>query len=276
MKDTLEKILLMNDLERAHYMSSNGDRLLEQMTELIGIPEDELRDKLNYRLFIELLSSNLLSKEQMLDLTLKLSSDQFLFNSIGEKETDSVFLRSFSALWLASLIRVDKQIHFLSNEQTRSIFNSCTSYLSREKDVRGYLGEKGWASAMSNGAEMILSIVSHSAFELRFTPTILSGIKDSFWKGSVYVDDEEERFSNIIEKLISKDIPEQLFIEWVEQVFDKLQYYLMTSGYTPLYFSARTNTLHFMKNLYFVLKFTRQMPELQGVVSIFIGKWMKG
>jgi len=49
----------------------------------------------------------------------------------------------------------------------------------------------------------------------------------------------------------------------------------MDVGYTPQYFNARTNTLHFMKTLYFTLKFSQQMPQLKGIVSIFISKWMK-
>ncbi|KGR78801.1 DUF2785 domain-containing protein [Ureibacillus manganicus] len=275
MKTTLEKVLLMDEHDRKELMSSQGDLLLEQMTEYIGFPEDELRDKLNYRLFIELVSSNLISKEQLEQLTLKLASESYLYGSIGEKDTDTVFLRSFSALWLSTLLHIDAQIHFLSDTQASTVLNYCSTYLIKEKDVRGFLGTKGWAHAMSNGADLITSIVSHPAFELKITAKILEGIKDCFWKGTVFIDDEEERFSNIIEKLISKDIPEQLLIEWVEQVFDKLQFYLMANGYTPQYFAARTNTLHFMKNLYFVLKFTRKAPELQGVVSIFIGKWMK-
>ena len=57
MKELLENVFQMNQMEREHYMSSQGQHLLEQMVEWIGIPDDELRDKLNYRLFIELLST---------------------------------------------------------------------------------------------------------------------------------------------------------------------------------------------------------------------------
>ncbi|MFY3791989.1 DUF2785 domain-containing protein [Ureibacillus sp. MALMAid1270] len=275
MKELLENVLQMNQMEREHYMSSQGQHLLEQMVEWIGIPDDELRDKLNYRLFIELLSTQLITRQQMNDMTEKLASNDYLYSSIGDKDTDSVFLRSYSALWLSNLINVDAQLHFLTEQQATTIIRECTSYLSKEQDTRGFLDEKGWALAITNGADLLTSIVSHPSYELNLTPKILEGIKDSLWKGTVYTADEEEKFTAIIEKLINKDVPEALLIEWIEQVFDKLEFYLITNGYTPQYFSARTNTLHFMKNLYFILKFTHKMDELKGVVSIFIGKWLK-
>ncbi len=275
MKEKLELLIQMEQIEREQYMNSHGTQLLDEMTMYIGYPEDELRDKLNYRLFIELLSANMLTKEQMTDLVIKLSGKDFLFHSIGEREGDNVFIRSFSALWLTGLLHVDSQIHFLTLEEAANILRETTPYLSRENDVRGFLGEKGWALAIVNGAELTNAIVSHPAFELHFSAKILEGIKESFWKGSVYIHDEEENLCKIIERLISKNIPEEILIEWVEQIFDKLQYYLLSHGYTPQYFAARTNTLHFMKQFYFLLKFTRQMPELMGIVSIFIGKWAK-
>lgn len=273
MKETLENILHMNQLEREQYMSTNGAQLLEQMTKIIGYPEDELRDKLNYRLFIELLSTNVLTNEQMTQLTIKLSGEDYLYSSIGKTEDDSVFTRSFSALWLAALLHADAQLHFLTDEQSTEVLEVATPYLMKELDVRGFLGEKGWALAIGNGSELAIAIVSHPSFKLHLTSKLLEGVKASFWKGSVYINDEEENFAKLIGLLISKNVAEEVLIEWVEQVFDKLQFYLLTNGYTPQYFSARTNTLHFMKQFYFLLKFTRRMPELMGAVSIFIGKW---
>lgn len=275
MKETLLKLLDMNHDERQQYMNEKGDILIENMLKNIGYPEDELRDKLNYRLFIEMLADNLFTTVQMNQLTKKLKGADFLYASIGERDTDQVFIRSFSALWLCGLLNVDSQIRFLSDEEAKEILEATTHYLSQENDVRGFVHDKGWAHAIAHGADLATAIVAHPLFEMRFAPTLLQGIKNSLWKGTVYIDDEDERLVTIIEKLMIKDFPEEILIEWVEQVFDKLQYYLMEVGYTPQYFAARTNTLHFMKTLYFTLKFSQKMPELKGVVSLFIGKWMK-
>ncbi|HWK21543.1 MAG TPA: DUF2785 domain-containing protein [Ureibacillus sp.] len=275
MKATLIEILNMNHIERQLYMNEHADSLLEEMIKYIGYPEDEMRDKLNYRLFIELLAGQMFTNDQMANLALILKSDNYLFHSIGGYETDDVFTRSFSALWLSNLLNADSQLRFLNDEQAMSVLNASSSYLVKERDVRGFVGEKGWAHAIAHGADLSSAIISHPSFEVRLAPVILQGIKESFWKGSVFIDDEEERLVTIIEKLISKDFPEEILIEWIEQVFDKLQFYLMEVGYTPQYFAARTNTLHFMKTLYFTLKFSQKSPELMAIVSLFIAKWMK-
>lgn len=275
MKATLIEILNMNQPERQAYMNNHADVLIENMIQHIGYPEDELRDKLNYRLFIELLAAQLFTREQMAKLTITLKGDEYLFHSIGDRDNDNVFTRSFSALWLSNLLNVDSQLHFLSEEEAVRILDESSRYLVKENDVRGFVGEKGWAHAVAHGADLSSAIVAHPSFNVRFAPVILQGIKDSFWKGTVFVDDEEERLVTIFEKLILKDFPEEILIEWIEQVFDKLQFYLMEVGYTPQYFAARTNTLHFMKTLYFTLKFSQKSPEIMGIVSLLIAKWMK-
>lgn len=275
MKELLTSVIQMNDEERRIYIDENGTQLIDQMLEHIGYPEDELRDKLNYRLFIELLSTQIFSKQQMKQLTLTLRESDFLFLHIGEKGTDSVFTRSFSALWLTGLLYVDAQVPFLTTEEAIETLHACSPYLNREKDVRGFLDTKGWALAITHGADLSSAIVSHPSFELKLAPILLEGIKTSLWKEEVFTNDEDERFIQIIEKLILKEYPETILIEWVEQVFDKLEFTLMTTGYTPNYFAARTNTLHFMKSLYFQLKFTKKMRKLMGIVSLLIAKWMK-
>ncbi|BDH61727.1 hypothetical protein MTP04_18570 [Lysinibacillus sp. PLM2] len=275
MKELLTNVLQMNDEERRIYIEQNGTLLIDEMLKHIGYPEDELRDKLNYRLFIELLSTQVFSKQQMKHLTLTLIENDFLFFNIGEKGTDSVFTRSFSALWLTGLLYVDAQVQFLTIEEAMATLHACSPYLNKEKDVRGFLENKGWALAITHGADLSTAIVSHPSFELKLAPILLEGIKTSLWKEDVFTNDEEERFIQIIEKLILREYPESILIEWVEQVFDKLEFSLITTGYTPSYFAARTNTLHFMKSLYFQLKFTKKMPKLMGIVSLLIAKWMK-
>ena len=265
----------MTQNQKRQYLSENGNQLIEEMLKHIGNPDAEIRDQLNYRVFIELLNDNLFTQNQLKELIFKLEGNDFLFSSIGERNTDSVFVRSFSALWLSALLRVDGQQRFLTKDEAIQILTSSSLYLMKEKDIRGSVPEKGWAHSIAHGADLATAIVAHPSFELRLAPNLLQGIKDSFWKGAVYVDDEDERLVNVVNQLIQKDFPEEVLIEWVEQVFDKLQLHLMYEGYTPQYFVARTNTLQFMKTFYFTLKFSQKMPELKGVTSLFIGKWMK-
>lgn len=265
----------MDHAERVHYIQKSGDTLLQEMLQNIGVPEDELRDKLNYRVFIELLSAQLWKPAQMIELTKTLISQDYLYSHLSEENEDAVFTRSFSALWLAGLLQVDRQLHFLTDDEAKEIIKATLPYLHREHDVRGFVGEKGWAHAVAHGADLAVAAVNHPAFQLSDAPILLQGMKEAFWKGSVYTDDEDERLVKIIEALVAIDFPEEVLVEWVEQVFDKFDHHLHEVGYTPAFFAARTNTLHFMKTLYFSLKFSNHYLQLRGVCSILIGKWMK-
>lgn len=275
MKNILIELISKSSAERKTYLDGEGNKLIEQMIEHIGNPNAELRDQLNYRFFIECLSEQLFSVEQMKNMTLTLYGDGYLYNSIGDTLSDSVFTRSFSALWLSHLLSVDRQLQFLTEDEAKRVLDASSYYLSKEKDIRGFVDGKGWAHSIANGSELACAIITHPNFEMRLAPILLQGIKESFWKQSVFTDDEEEKLVTIVERLIDVGFPEEVLVEWIEQVFDKLQYYLMETGYTPQYFHARTNTLHFMKTLYFSLKFSKKLPELKAVVSIFLSKWMR-
>lgn len=265
----------MDEQQRKTYIEQHGDKLLHDMLQIIGTSDDELRDKLNYRVFIELLSAGHWTREQMTEITKTLVDDAYLFAAIGSSGDDSVFTRSFSALWLAGLLQVDRQIRFLSDEQATAVLQAVVPYIQKERDVRGFVEGKGWAHSMAHGSDLAVAAISHPLFTVQLAPVILQGLKEAMWKGAVFVDDEDERFVQVVEALVRAEFPEEVLVEWVEQLFDKLDRHLYEVGYNPAFFAARTNTMHFMKTLYFALKFSNHYQQLRGVCSIFIGKWMK-
>ncbi|MEK4229458.1 DUF2785 domain-containing protein [Solibacillus sp. FSL H8-0538] len=275
MKEKLMQLLAMDFAARQQYINESGEELLQEMLLNIGVTDDELRDKLNYRVFIELLSAQLWTPKQMTHLATVLITNNYLYYKVEEQDKDSVFTRSFSALWLAGLLQVDRQLHFLTDDTARQVINVTLPYLQRERDVRGFVEEQGWAHAVAHGADLAVAVVNHPLFQVSDAPVLLQGVKEVLWKDSVYTDDEDERLVKVIEALIAMDFPEEVLVEWVEQIFDKLDLHLYEIGYTPAFFAARTNTLHFIKTLYFTLKFSNQYNQLRGVCSIFIGKWMK-
>ncbi|MFJ8261162.1 DUF2785 domain-containing protein [Rummeliibacillus sp. NPDC094406] len=275
MKYQITDILAMSNAERKLLIEEDAAPILQEMLIHIGHTDETIRDHQNLRLFLEFIQYDLLSLSNKQYLVSQLTQTSYFYFNIGEKDTDSIFQRALSALWLTYLIRSDAGQAFLTQNQYDEILGLATRYLSKEKDTRGYIEGKGWAYGIANGADLELALIQHPKFDIHDAAPILQSIRDCFWKGTVYVDDEEERFVEIIEALIRKGIDEKLLIEWVEQVFDSLEYSKQSSGYSPLFLKARTQTLHFMKTFYFALKFRQIMPELQGIVSHFIGQWMK-
>ncbi|MEO4052675.1 DUF2785 domain-containing protein [Solibacillus sp. CAU 1738] len=268
-------LMTMDLSERKIYMEEQGDLVLSELLKDIGDPTNELHDKIVFRLFVELLAHQMWTEQQLKKLATSLPTSEYLFASIGATGDDTVFRRSFSALWLAHILQYDRQFGLLTEQEAVQVMEAASSYIAKERDVRGFIDGKGWAHSMAHGADLAVAIVTHHHFQQKFAPVILQSVKAAFWKGTVYIDDEEERFAQIIEQLLAINFPEEVLIEWVEQVFDKLDAHLNEIGYTPAFFHARTNTMRFMRTLYFTAKFSNKAKQLQGVTSIFISKWAK-
>ena len=96
------------------------------------------------------------------------------------------------------------------------------TYLSQEKDTRGFVKGKGWAHSIAHGADLAAVIANHPLLEKRLIPIVLEGVTSCFWKGGVYTDDEDERLVAIFLHSLKRTIQKKSLIEWLEQVFDKL------------------------------------------------------
>lgn len=275
LKETLQSFSTMTDAARQAFFLENGDTLLQQMLLQIGSTDAELRDQLIYRSFITLLSDNLLNSKQLQSLFNTATSEAYLYAQIGEDHTDSVFIRSFSALLVAGILAKDAELLVLEEEGLDRFFKKIGRYLLLEKDLRGYVDGKGWAHSIAHGADLASTTIKHPKFDLQYTPSILHALKLAAWKDNVYVNDEEERLVTIIESLLHRGYSEEALIEWVEQVFDQFEMHLLTQGYNPLFFSGRTCTLNMMKTLYFALKMNNQAPKLQNALYVQIAKWLK-
>lgn len=273
MKQQMKMVLEMDDIQCQNYIESHGEELFESMLVNLGTPDGELRDELIYRTFCKLLTGQHLETNQLINACKELITDQYLFASIGQKGSDEVFIRSFSALWLTGLFWSDQEHPFLDPELRSKALKKSASYLSQELDTRGFVEGKGWAHSIAHGADLAAMISSHPSVEKRLIPVILEGVASCFWKGGVYVDDEDERLVAIILSLEKIDYPEDILIEWTEQVFDKLDREVLHTGYSQTFYHARTNTLQFMKTLYFALKKSKRYPKLQSIASFFIQKW---
>ena len=274
MRKQLINLLAMNDEQCRIYMENDGESIFTYMLENVGTTDSELRDEIIYRLLVKLLSGNHLTTAQMERATEELISDRYLFNSIGEKDTDTVFIRSFAALWLTGIFWVDKEQPFMNSELRSLAIEKCVHYLYKENDVRGYTAN-GWAHAIAHGADLYRMIATHPSVEQRLIPVILGGLSTCFFKGGVYVDDEDERLVTIVTALVENDYPEEVLLEWVEQIFDRLDREVAEFGQSPSFLHSRTNILQFMKTLYFALKKSHSAHQLRSAVSYFIQKWQR-
>lgn len=74
---------------------------------------------------------------------------------LGERGTDTVFRRSFSALILAACLERDNERHLVPGGKILEWGDRAATWFLAERDTRGFVVDKGWAHAIAHGADTI-------------------------------------------------------------------------------------------------------------------------
>jgi hypothetical protein len=156
-KDFLQELIADNYRRLADY---NSYLLLKALLPVLGSNDAYLRDKLAYRLMTHMILADIatssLAGAQREELLLACIDQDHLFLHIGEVGMDSVFMRSFSCLTVATLLFKDHQHPHLSEEATGRAAQALMTYSRQERDYRGYvMGGRGWAHSIAHIADAL-------------------------------------------------------------------------------------------------------------------------
>jgi len=126
------------------------DELTAELTRMLGDPDPALRDGTAYPALMTWIERGVYD-----DLLAGLGDGMAsgLLVGIGERDTDSVFRRSFSALVLGECIARDNDRPLLPGGKILEWGDRLTTWMLRERDLRGWVPGKGWAHAVSHGAD---------------------------------------------------------------------------------------------------------------------------
>lgn len=97
---------------------------------------------------------------------------------LGERDTDSVFRRSFSALILGECIARDNQRPLVAGGKVLEWGDRVATWLLREKDLRGFVPGKGWAHAVAHGADALGTLAQSPHVAANELTVILDVIAD--------------------------------------------------------------------------------------------------
>jgi hypothetical protein len=124
--------------------------LTAELTRMLGDPDPALRDGTAYPALTTWIERGVYD-----DLLAGLGDGMAsgLLVGIGERDTDSVFRRSFSALVLGECIARDNDRPLLPGGKILEWGDRLTTWMLRERDLRGWVPRKGWAHAVSHGAD---------------------------------------------------------------------------------------------------------------------------
>ncbi|MED3553686.1 DUF2785 domain-containing protein [Cytobacillus praedii] len=269
------KLELINIDKTLQKSDIDMDSLIEKMLGSIGSIDSELRDKLIYNTFGKLIMEDFLTVKQMhhiIDICYK-----NLFFDIGQKASNTVFTRSFSALVIALIIEKDREKRFLSDDIILKLINGSIEYLNLETDIRGYVEEKGWAHSIAHGADLLSETIRHPLFNTKFSYKCLETIKHCLFKESTddtpYVDDEEERLIFAVEALMEKGITSNEIESWVVELSNELNELLENEGYSLNFFRKRSNVVNFLRGFYFRLLYKNSNLKLRENIVTALKHW---
>ena len=125
-----------------------------EAAQLLGSPDAELRDEVAYSALVSwVYRERRLSDEELEPVRMMLVENSR--SGLGEVDTDSLFLRSFSVLGLSVFAAADLKQPFLTSAEFHELVELGVQQLSREKDLRGYVPGKGWGHATAHDADLL-------------------------------------------------------------------------------------------------------------------------
>ena len=133
------------------------DDLTAELTRMLGDPDPALRDGTAYPTLTTWVDRGVYD-----DLLLGLGDGMALglLVGLGERGTDTVFRRSFSALVLGECIARDNLRPLLPGGKILEWGDRLATWLLREHDLRGFVPGKGWAHAVAHGADTLAILAS--------------------------------------------------------------------------------------------------------------------
>lgn len=255
----LKKIL--NELKSGErtWETAQEDMIVNSMLEHIGSTDGELRDQLIYSMFYQLIIEKKLLGHELLTELLEVALNDLLYKGIGEKETDTVFTRSFTTLLIALILYRDNENAFLDQNMILRVKDNLIYYINLEKDLRGYVPGKGWAHSIAHVADTFDELVKSNKVDSEHFGEMLNALWNKlFVFDSVYIHEEEERILIPILEMLERGLKIkeiELLIQQIPNELKKKKSIIKEEEYWFLYANCKL----FLKS--FLIK-VQKIPKL--------------
>jgi hypothetical protein len=234
------------------------------LLDYLGSTDPELRDELGYAIFVKWLIAGHYTPEQL--HTLRDWAAANLQIGLGEQDTDTVFLRSFSVLVLAAITYYENNTQqFFSAEQFRDLLDQALAYFAAEKDLRGYVPDKGWAHSCAHTADLIDELLLSRYSGVPELQRLFDAVADKLLapSGYIYRHDEDERLSYAVLSGLKRELlSREAVLAWLKRFTDHItahpRYRDMDD---PAAHSTYLNVKNFLRSLYVRLNATDDLPE---------------
>jgi hypothetical protein len=249
--------------------------LTPELLSWLGSADSELRDEFAYPILTAWIERGQYGHDDLRGIAGQMLDN--LGKGLGESATDSVFLRSFSALILMEVVARDNAEPFLDGREVRDLLGGALDYLRRERDLRGWVDGLGWAHAVAHTADLLMMLSRSRHLGVVEMSALLDGIADRLLTPSdtVFLYQEDERLAYAVLNVLRRGLLDLAAVNrWLgrfvrPQGYDSWQPVFAEPGLTV----ARVNVTSFLRSLYFQLLLTKSPPDelerlLEGVVEV--------
>ena len=197
---------------------SDVPALALELTGMLASPDPELRDDIAYSTL-----ASWIYQQKIVDANgLRPIVDALVANltrGIGERDTNSVFARSFSALVLSVVVARDNADPFLDATAWRRIETAAFAYLAAEQDLRGYDPDHGWMHSAAHTADLLKFLARSRHLDAAGQGRYLDAIAAKLTTASVvFTHGEDERFARAVLSVVARsDFDEPQFDAWLRR-----------------------------------------------------------
>jgi len=209
-------------IAKNHYAVPAGQPVFPLMRELsgyLGSTDPELRDDLAYSILATWIARQKdLSAAELIALVNDWRAN--LRSGIGERGSDSVFKRSFSALCLASLAERDLTSPFLGEQPYRALLADALAYLGNEADLRAFDPAKGWIHATAHTADLLTALASNLLLRAEDQARVLRAVGTRLNSaGEIFGYGEQDRLAAVVAAIVRrKDSDRNGFARWLSEL----------------------------------------------------------
>ncbi len=199
-----------------------ADRPLDDLTaELVGMlgdPDPLRRDRIAYTVLASWISAGVYD-----DLLIGVGDGVLagLTRGLGDDGTDTVLRRSFSALVLAEAVARDNEVHLLTDDTVLRWGDRASGWLLSERDLRGFVPERGWAHAVAHGADLVGMLARSRHFRGPELSVLLDVVADRLLRPTQHVlrHGEDDRLAYAVMAALHRNLVDEQALEgWLARL----------------------------------------------------------
>jgi hypothetical protein len=250
------------------------DELTADLTRMLGDPDPALRDGTAYPALMTWIERGVYD-----DLLAGLGDGMAagLRVGIGERDTDSVFRRSFSALVLGECIARDNVRPLLAGGKILEWGDRLTTWLLRERDLRGWVPGKGWAHAVSHGADTMAILARSPHLATPELTVLLDVVADRLLLpvDRLFSSGEADRLAFTTVAILRRNVvPLRVLEPWIARIAAAAGTRSSYDDRDP--YLAGGNAEAFLRALYLQLSLGSRPPQVRSDLLLVVVEALKG